>query len=424
MLPVLFSVFFILMILNVPIAYTMGISCLCALLSANLPINTIITRMFVAVDSFSLMAVPFFILSGELMNEGKLTDKLLEFASSLVGHLKGGLAMVNIAASVMFAGLSGSATADTAALGALEIPLMVKGGYSKQFSVAVTIASSTIGPIIPPSVMLVMYAVVANVSISKILVAGLIPGLLMALAQGVMVYIISMKRGYGSAGKFSFKKVIHTFKGAILPLMIPLIILGGILGGIFTATEAGVVACVYALFIGLVVNKTLKIKDLPAILLSAAKTSSISMMIIGMANIFSWIMAWESFPSTVASAVTSITSSSTMFMFLIIAFLIFLGLFIEGIPVLIVFAPILVPIARFYGIDLIAFGVILVITILVGSLTPPVGSLLYLGCSIANTKVSDTGKEVWPFVLAILAVIILCVVFPQIIIFLPNILLR
>lgn len=424
MLKVLFFIFFALMICKIPIAFTMGIACVGAVLSADLPLNTMITRMFTAVDSFSLMAVPFFVLAGELMNETKLTDKILDFASALVGHIRGGLGMVNIAASVMFAGLSGSATADTAALGSLEIPMMVKGGYSKEFSVAVTVASSTIGPIIPPSVMLVMYAVIANVSISKILIAGLIPGLLMALSMGVFVYFVSLKRGYGSAGKFSLKNVWRASKGAAIPMMMPLIILGGILSGVFTATEAGVVACVYALVIGLFVNKTLKLKTLPHILLRAAKTTAVSMLIIAMASIFSWIMAWESFPATVAGIATQLTSNAEVIMLLIVGFLTVLGLFVEGIPVLIVFAPILVPIAQRYGIDLIAFGVILVQTVLVGSITPPVGSLLYLGSSIAGTSVTKSGNEVWPFVLAIMLVIVLCIFVPEIITFLPNLVVK
>ena len=424
MLKVLFIIFFVLMILKLPIAFTMGIACIGAVLTAGLPLNTMITRMFTAVDSFSLMAVPFFVLAGELMNETGLTNKILRLASVTIGHIRGGLAMVNIAASVMFAGLSGSATADTAALGSLEIPMMVKGGYSKEFSVAVTIASSTIGPIIPPSVMLVMYAVIANVSVSKLLVAGLVPGLMMAFAMGIMVYFISLKRNYGAASEFSFKAILIALKEAIIPLMMPLIILGGILSGIFTATEAGVVACVYALVIGLVVNRNLKIKNLPRILLRAAKTTAVSMMIIAMANIFSWIMAWENFPAQVANTAVQLTNNPTVIMLLIVAFLFALGLFVEGIPVLIVFAPILVPVAKMFGIDLVAFGVILVLTVLVGSTTPPVGSLLYLGCSIAGTTVSKAGKEVWPFVFSILIVIIICVFFPQIITFLPGLIVK
>ena len=422
MLTTLFTVFFICLLIKVPIAFTMGLSALVAVLSQGMPLTTLITRMFVAVDSFPLMAIPFFILAGELMNAAELTNQILNLAKAFVGHIKGGLAMVNIWASVFFAGLSGSATADTAALGSLEIPMMVKDGYSKEFSVAVTVASSTVGPIIPPSIMLVMYAVIANVSISRILIAGFIPGVLMALFMSFYVYYISGKRGYGSAGKFSIHNCIIAIKEAILPMMMPIIIMGGILSGIFTATEAGVVATVYALIVGLFVRRTIKFKDLPEILLRAAGTTSVALLITAMASMFSWLLAWESFPSTVTSFMVGLTSSPTVIIFLILGFLIFLGLFVEGIPVLIVFAPILVPVINEFGIDPIFFGVILVITILVGSLTPPVGSLLYLGSSIGGTSVMETGKEVWPFVFMIICVIILSIMVPQLVLFLPNLL--
>ena len=422
MLTTLFTVFFICLLIKVPIAFTMGLSALIAVLSQAMPLPTLITRMFVAVDSFPLMAIPFFILAGELMNAAELTNQILNLAKAFVGHIKGGLAMVNIWASVFFAGLSGSATADTAALGSLEIPMMVKGGYSKEFSVAVTVASSTVGPIIPPSIMLVMYAVIANVSISRILIAGFIPGVLMALFMSFYVYYISGKRGYGADGKFSIHNCFVAIKEAILPMMMPLIIMGGILAGIFTATEAGVVATVYALIVGLFIRRTIKFKDLPGILLRAAGTTSVALLITAMASMFSWLLAWESFPETITAFMVGLTSSPTVIIFLILGFLILLGLFVEGIPVLIVFAPILVPVINEFGIDPIFFGVILVITILVGSLTPPVGSLLYLGSSIGGTSVMETGKEVWPFVFMIISVIILCIAVPQLVLFLPNLL--
>ena len=422
MLIILASIFAVLLVLGLPIAFTMGIACIGAVIYSGMPMNMMITRMFSAADSFSLMAVPFFILAGELMNEADLTDRILNFARALVGFLRGGLAIVNILASVLFAGLSGSATADTAALGALEIPMMVKDGYSKEFSVAVTVASSTIGPIIPPSVMLVMYAVIANVNISKILVAGLVPGILMAFTMSIAVYFISLKRGYGTDGSFSLKNVMNAAKEAIVPMLMPLIIMGGILSGIFTATEAGVVAVVYAFIVGIFFYKTIKLKDIPRILVKGAATTAVSLFIIAMASIFSWFLAWESFPETVVRIMQGLTSNGTLALCLVILFLFVLGLFVEGIPVLIVFAPILVPAMEAYGVDTMYFGVVLVLTVLVGSITPPVGSLLYLGASIAQTTVSKAGKEVWIFVAMIMIVIALLVIFPQLVLFLPNLL--
>lgn len=400
----------------------MGLACLGTVVYAQMPLNMLITRMFSAVDSFSLMAVPFFILAGELMNEADLTDRILNLAQALVGFFRGGLAIVNILASVLFAGLSGSATADTAALGSLEIPMMVKDGYSKEFSVAVTVASSTIGPIIPPSIMLVMYAVIANVNISKMLIAGFIPGIMMAIAMSVAVYFISLKRGYGTAGKFSLKNIIVAARKAIVPMVMPIIIMGGILSGIFTATEAGVVAVVYAFVIGVFVYKTIKVRDIPRILVKGAATTAVSLFIIAMASIFSWFLAWESFPELVVEVMQSLTSNGTVALILVVLFLFVLGLFVEGIPVLIVFAPILVPALAAYGVDTLYFGVVLVLTVLVGSITPPVGSLLYLGSSIAGTSVSKAGKEVWIFVAMIMIVISLLIIFPQIVLFLPNLL--
>lgn len=422
MLIVLSSIFIVFLILGVPIAFTMGLACMGTVVYSQMPLNMLITRMFSSVDSFSLMAVPFFILAGELMNEADLTDRILNLARALVGFLRGGLAIVNILASVLFAGLSGSATADTAALGSLEIPMMVKDGYSKEFSVAVTVASSTIGPIIPPSVMLVMYAVIANVNISKILIAGFIPGILMALAMSIAAYFISLKRGYGTDGKFSLKNVAAAARHAAVPMMMPVIIMGGILSGIFTATEAGVVAVVYAFIIGIFVYKTIKIKDIPRILVKGAATTAVSLFIIAMASIFSWFLAWESFPETVVNIMQSLTSDGTVALCLVVLFLFVLGLFVEGIPVLIVFAPILVPAMEAYGVDTLYFGIILVLVVLVGSITPPVGSLLYLGASIAGTTVSKAGKEVWIFVAMIMSVIVLLMIFPQIVLFLPNLL--
>lgn len=422
MLTTLFVLFFVLLLIKVPVVFTMGLASLGTIISSDLPLNTMITRMFVAVDSFPLMAIPFFILTGELMNATNLTDKILLMARAFVGHIRGGLAMVNILSSVFFAGLSGSATADTAALGALEIPMMEKDGYSKEFGVAVTVASSTIGPIIPPSVMLVMYAVIANISISRILVAGLIPGVLMAVVMSILVYFISLKRGYGSVGKFSIKNCFVQTKKAAIPMMMPIIIMGGILSGMFTATEAGVVACVYALIIGFFVYRNLTLKDLPKILVNTASTTAVALMIIAMASMFSWLLAWESFPQTVATTLQSITGNATVVFLMIIAFIVFIGLFVEGIPVLIVFAPIFVPVITTYGISSIHFGVVLVMSVLVGSITPPVGTLLYLGCSIAGTTVSKVSKEVWPFVYIILTVIVLCIFLPQLITFLPDLL--
>ncbi len=398
----------------------MLIASVITLLIGDLSLAAVATRLFVQVDSFPLMAIPFFILAGELMNSSGITTKIVELAKSMVGHIRGGLAHVNILASMFFAGISGSATADTSALGSMLIPIMKKDGYSPEFSVAVTAASSTIGPIIPPSILMVMYAVIANESVSKLFLAGLVPGVLVGLTQMILAYRISYKMHYHSIGKFSIKNVLVNLKSSILAIFMPLIILGGIFSGIFSATEAGVVACVYAFIVGIFVYKTIKIRELPAAFLRAAKVTAQALFIISSASLFSWILAWVGFPKMVLGLLLSISTSPTVVFLLIIGFILLLGLFIEGTPVLIIFAPIFVPVMQDMGISLVLFGVVFIMAVLVGSITPPVGVLLYLSCSIAKIPVSKASKAIWPFVLTIVFVILLCVFVPQVVLFIPN----
>jgi C4-dicarboxylate transporter DctM subunit len=420
MLIILFLVFIVLVIFNVPIAFAMLVASIVSLIVGDMSLSMVATRLFVQVDSFPLMAIPFFIFAGEIMNASGITKRVVDFAQSLVGHIKGGLAHVNILSSIFFAGISGSATADTSALGSMLIPIMRKDGYSPAFSVAVTAASSTIGPIIPPSIMMVMYAVIANESVAKLFMAGLIPGVLVGITQMIMAYRIAVKEGYGSIGKFSLNNIFTTFKKSILAIIMPLIILGGILSGIFTATEAGVIACVYAMFIGLFTYKKVKVSDLPAIFLKSAKITAQALFIISSASMFSWILAWTGFPTQVRDTLLSISSNPAIVLFLIIGFILLLGLFVEGTPVLIIFAPIFVPVMEALGVSLVLFGVLFVMAVLVGSITPPVGVLLYLGCGIAGIPVSEASKIIWPFVLTIILVIIACIIFPGIVTFIPN----
>lgn len=420
MLIALFLVFIILVAFNIPIAFAMLIASVVSLIIGDMPLGMVATRLFVQVDSFPLMAIPFFIFAGEIMNSAGITKRIVDFAQALVGHIKGGLAHVNILSSMFFAGISGSATADTSALGSMLIPIMRKDGYSPEFSVAVTAASSTIGPIIPPSIMMVMYAVIANESVAKLFIAGLIPGVLVGITQMVMSYRIAIKEGYGSIGKFSIKNVIRTFKKSILAIIMPLIILGGILSGIFTATEAGVIACVYAMLIGMFVYKKITIKDMPKAFFKSAKITAQALFIVASASMFSWILAWTGFPSKVLDVLLSISTNPTIVLFLVIGFILLLGLFVEGTPVLIIFAPIFVPVMQSLGVSLVLFGVLFVMAVLVGSITPPVGVLLYLGCGIAGIPVSQASKIIWPFVLTIILVIVGCIIFPNIITFIPT----
>ena len=424
MLPILFGTFIVLVFLNTPVAFAMGIASLAAVwFGGDLPLNLLITRMFVAVDSFPLMAIPFFILAGELMNAGGITRRIVEFSRALVGHIRGGLAHVNIVASMFFSGISGSATADSSALGSMLIPVMEEDGYSSEFSVAVTATSSTIGPVIPPSIMMVLYGVVANESIAALFLAGILPGVTVGIGLMVTAYFISVRRGYGSTTKFSWSRLFKSLGKAVLPLMMPIIILGGVLSGIFTATEAGVVATVYALIVGLFVYKTIKIKDIPEIVVRAAITTTIALFVIATASVFGWLLAWEGFPQMIADGLLAVSQTPFVVELLIIAIILLLGLFVEGIPVLIIFAPIFVPVISALGIDLVQFGVVFVMAVLVGSVTPPVGILLYICCGIAGIPVSQASKMIWPFVATMVAVIILFVLFPGIVTFIPNLVL-
>lgn len=423
MLTILFISFLILVFIKTPVAFAMGIASMLAVwLKGDLPLNMLVTRMFVAVDSFPLMAIPFFIMAGEIMNKGGITTRIVDFSRALVGYIQGGLAHVNIVASMFFAGISGSATADSSALGSMLIPIMVEDGYSPEFSVVVTATSSTIGPVIPPSIMMVLYGVIANVSIASLFLGGIIPGISVGLALMAMSYYISAKRGYGAICAFSWTNLWESFKRALLALMMPVIILGGVLSGIFTATEAGVIATMYAIVVSLFVYKSIKLHDLPRIFIKSAVTTTICLFVIATASIFGWLLAWEGFPEMVLNLLLDISNSPQVVQILIIVFILFLGLFVEGIPVLIIFAPIFVPVMGHFGLDLVHFGVILVMAVLIGSVTPPVGILLYICCGIARIPVSQASKIIWPFVLMMVLVLFLCILFPPLITFIPKML--
>jgi len=360
-------------------------------------------------------------MAGNIMNAAGITKKIVDFSRSLVGYIRGGLAHVNIVASMFFAGISGSATADASALGSMLIPIMVEDNYSPEFSVAVTATSSTIGPIIPPSIMMVIYGVISNISIAALFLGGFIPGILVGIALMIMSYFISVKRGYGTVCTFSIKNIWVNFKRALIALMMPVIILGGVLSGVFTATEAGVVATVYAIIIGLFVYRTIKFKDLPKLFINSAVITTICLFVIATASIFGWLLAWEGFPEIILNLLLKISENPKNIQILIIVFILLLGLFIEGIPVLIIFAPIFIPVMSHFGLDLLHFGIIFIMAILIGSVTPPVGILLYICCGIAKIPVSKASKIIWPFVFMMILVLFLCILFPPLTTFIPKI---
>ena len=421
MLFILFASFLILLLINMPIAFALGIATLITLASSDtLPLNSIVTRAFVGVDSFTLLAIPFFIAAGELMNACGITERIVNLSRAIVGHIRGGLAHVTIVSNMFFSGISGSATADASALGSMMIPAMRKTGFDADYAVAVNAAASAMGPIIPPSIMMVIYGSIANVSIAQLFLGGFVPGIMVGIGLMVMAYVVAKHRSYPTPKRVDLPPFLPALRHASLALAMPVIILGGIFSGVFTATEAGVVAVVYALLVGTFVYKTLTLRKICDLLVRSAITTAAAMFLIAMATSFAWLLAWGGFGSWMISLLSGITSHPTTAVVLILGFILVLGLFIEGIPVLVIFTPVLLPVVLGLHIDPVYFGVALVMAVVIGSVTPPVGILTYICCSIAGITISQALRALIPFSAVLIAVLALVTLFPQLILFIPE----
>ncbi len=408
--------------LGVPIAISMGMTSVIAFafLGEISNLTMFAQRMYASTTSFTLLAIPFFILAGNLMNTGGITNRIFRFARALVGHQWGGLGQVNVVASMIFSGMSGAAVADAAGLGMIEMKAMEDQGYDKKFSAAITAASSTIGPVIPPSIPFVIYAHMANVSVGRLFIAGFLPGILMGLALMAAVYIVSIRRNYPREDRAGFREIFESLKGALLPLGTPVIIIGGILTGFFTPTEASVVASLYALFLGLAVYREIRIRDLPGILWDTLVHTIRVMFIISAAGFFSWLMIHQRIPDQAILAMTSLSSSPAVFLAITIFILLILGCFIEGIAVFLITMPILMPLVHHFGVDPIQFGVIMTLASMLGLLTPPVGMCLYAVSSISKVTIGDLSKEVAPYLIGIFAVLLAVTYIPAISTWLPS----
>jgi tripartite ATP-independent transporter DctM subunit len=377
-------------------------------------------RMYASTTSFTLLAIPFFILAGNLMNNSGITERIFRFARALVGHIWGGLGQVNVIASMIFSGMSGAAVADAAGLGMIEMKAMRDNGYDWKFSAAITTASSTIGPVIPPSIPLVIYGHLTEVSVARLFLAGVVPGALMGLALMIAVYFISKHRRYPRDQRAAWREILASGRAAVLPLLTPVIIVGGILSGQFTPTEASVVACLYALVLGLVVYRTVRLTDLPAILWDTLTHTVRIMFIIAAAGFFGWLLILHRIPAQVITGLTTMSTNYVLVMLIIIAVLLLFGCFLEGIAVLLITIPIFQKVIVHFTIDPVQFGVVMTLASMIGLLTPPVGMCLYAVSSITGVSIGDLTKEMWPYLLGIFIVLLAVAFIPSISLWLPD----
>ena len=421
MVGVLLLGFVVLLGLQTPIAMAVAGSALVAIaIGGRIPPQAIFHRMTGGVDSFVLLAIPFFILAGNLMNTGGITRRIFRFANMLVGRVPGGLGHANVVASIIFSGMSGSAVADAGGLGAIEMKAMTDEGFSPEFSGAVTAASATIGPIIPPSVPMVVYGVMAEVSIGALFLAGFLPGLLMGLATMALILLIALRQGYPRLEHFELKALGSAFLDAFFPLLTPFIIIGGILLGIFTPTEAAVVAVLYALLLGTVVYRELNLRRLGAILVESLVTTATITFIIATASSFSWLLAREGVPTQVAGWLTGLTIPQWGFLLIFNLFFLVIGTFMEALSVLVIIVPVLVPAMHTMGLDPLHMGVVLVLNLMIGLVTPPVGMSLFVTSKVGNIRLETLYREILPFLIPLIIVLLIVTYVPAVVLWLPR----
>ena len=421
----LFLVFSILISLGAPISVSLGLSSLLVMvLDPSIPMWIAIQRSYNAVDNFVLLAIPFFILSGSIMNEGGITQRLIKLAMALVGHIKGGLAHVTVVVGMIFAGISGSSTAESAALSTVFIPPMWERGYRKNFAVAITACASSLGVIIPPSILVVIYAAVANISVGALLIAQALPGVLMGFSLIAAAYIIALIYDYPRESErwLGFRALLEGVKEAILPAGVPVIIVGGIVGGVFTATEAAVIATVYALFITVGVYRTLRFARLVKIFAEAGHLTGVILFCVATASIFGWLLAFYRVPDQLTKWFLQYSTSPTVFVLLVIVLFSALGTFMDAVPAIIVFAPMVLPIGKALGVHPIHLGAIIVMTMAMGLLTLPYGLCVLIACAISKFPVSKVLGILYVLMIPIFLIILLSAFFPQIVLIVPRLL--
>lgn len=419
---ILFGTLFSLLILGVPVAFSLGLASLAAMFYLDIPMVVAFQRMAAGVNVFALMAIPFFIYAGELMNQSGIADRLVRFAHSLLARVRGGLGLVNVASSMMFGAISGSAVASASAMGSALIPIMKKEGYELDYAVNVTATSATTGLLIPPSHNMIIYAIAAGggVSISSLFLAGILPGAILGLALMLVTYLVAVKRGYAGGVFPGWRKVLIYFAHALPGLFSAFIILGGILSGVFTATESSAIAVIYTIIIAVFVYRSLDWQGFITASVNAVKTTAMVLMIIAAAAAFGWLLAVTEVPAQLSETLLSISDNPLVILLIVNLILLMLGTFMDMSPLIIITTPIFLPVMTGIGMDPVQFGIMLILNLGIGLITPPIGSVLFVGCAVGGIRIEDTIRTIWPFYLAFVFVLALVTYWPATTLFLPG----
>lgn len=418
---ILLGSFAVMVAAKVPITFSLAVSSVITAIYLKVPLMSIFLLMVKGVNSFSLLAIPFFIIAGEMIGQGGIARRLVDFANVIVGRMRGGLAMVNVLDSTFFGGISGSAVADVSSLGTIMIPMMVEKGYDKDFSVALTVTSACQGLLIPPSHNMIIYSVAAGgVSVGALFLGGLVPGLTLGLAFAVLSYIVAIKRNYPKEKKVTFREALKITWNSLLGLATAVIIIGGVLSGVFTATESAAVACIYAFIITFFVYKEIPLKAFSGILFNALKTLAMVMSLIASASAFGWLLAYLKVPALATTALLSVTQNKYILLLLINFLLLGLGCIMDMAPLILIVTPILLPVMTSMGVDPVHFGVMLILNLAIGLCTPPVGSALFVGCAVGKISIEKATKGLLPFYVAMVIVLILITFIPELVLFLPR----